>query len=328
MMFTVSGPVASSTPGSTFVEGVGDEIIFFLGFSVLLILLAVAWFSTSVGDRNGVIRAAILVIERSRRRPRRSSDRRHAVGAGTRLETPAAATVSGGDGDGGGDSIARMSDAADTNPDVDEEISPCAVDDRETVEKELNTAAVEGDTARPSSDDDTVSEEQGQIRVRLKFLNDTLKQVDARLEDQLGHFKRRHFGDELDENKVVRLIFNGQLLHRDQETLLHYGLFDNCVVHCHISASGAAASNSASATQPSSEGSRLTSPGLPPPMAELDLSRLMLPLFGLILGLFWAGRIQYKQYFNATSTFALLCISGLFVFSVVAICMPTRTRHP
>ena len=44
-----------------------------------------------------------------------------------------------------------------------------------------------------------------------------------------------HFGTELSEHRVVRLIFNGKLLKQDTETLAHCGLFDNCVVHCHVS---------------------------------------------------------------------------------------------
>jgi hypothetical protein len=32
--------------------------------------------------------------------------------------------------------------------------------------------------------------------------------------------------------KVIRLIFNGQVLQSDDRTLQNYGLFDNCVVHC------------------------------------------------------------------------------------------------
>lgn len=39
---------------------------------------------------------------------------------------------------------------------------------------------------------------------------------------------------EISTNKLVRLIFNGQLLQHDNETLRSYGLFDNCVVHCLI----------------------------------------------------------------------------------------------
>lgn len=45
---------------------------------------------------------------------------------------------------------------------------------------------------------------------------------------------RRHFQLELSANKLVRLIFNGQVLQPDTQTLASCGLFDNCVVHCLI----------------------------------------------------------------------------------------------
>lgn len=38
----------------------------------------------------------------------------------------------------------------------------------------------------------------------------------------------------MSSNKLVKLIFNGQILERDNDTLQHCGLFDNCVVHCLI----------------------------------------------------------------------------------------------
>ena len=44
-----------------------------------------------------------------------------------------------------------------------------------------------------------------------------------------------HFAVEIEAHRVVRLIFNGQLLNQDSTTLGQYGLFDNCVVHCHVS---------------------------------------------------------------------------------------------
>nr|CAD7425917.1 unnamed protein product [Timema monikensis] len=76
------------------------------------------------------------------------------------------------------------------------------------------------------------SSDAGNIRIRLKYLNDDQKLVEGRLQEQLGDFKRRHFGLEMAADKLVRLIFNGQVLQSDSETLQNYGLFDNCVVHC------------------------------------------------------------------------------------------------
>lgn len=45
---------------------------------------------------------------------------------------------------------------------------------------------------------------------------------------------RKHFPDSLENGKVVRLIFQGQLLRDDSRTLASYGICDQCAVHCHV----------------------------------------------------------------------------------------------
>lgn len=74
---------------------------------------------------------------------------------------------------------------------------------------------------------------EGKILIRLKFLNDTHKDTYALLEDTVAKFKVEHFTDLT--NKVIRLIFQGQLLREDHRTLESYGLQAGSVMHCHIS---------------------------------------------------------------------------------------------
>lgn len=45
---------------------------------------------------------------------------------------------------------------------------------------------------------------------------------------------RRHFQEEMNANKEVKLIFNGHVLKQNQHSLQSCGLFHNCVVHCLI----------------------------------------------------------------------------------------------
>ena len=54
--------------------------------------------------------------------------------------------------------------------------------------------------------------EEDRVTIRLKFLNETQKEVEASLVENLGQFKRRNFTEEIGNNKNVRLIFNGQVL--------------------------------------------------------------------------------------------------------------------
>ncbi|VDN54943.1 unnamed protein product [Dracunculus medinensis] len=72
--------------------------------------------------------------------------------------------------------------------------------------------------------------------IKIKFLDDSESVVSTALNITVGNFKRHFFCKELSSGKVVRLIFRGQLLHDDSKSLLNYGLFDYCVVHCVIGA--------------------------------------------------------------------------------------------
>ncbi|PIC13905.1 hypothetical protein B9Z55_027485 [Caenorhabditis nigoni] len=74
---------------------------------------------------------------------------------------------------------------------------------------------------------------EGKILIRLKFLSDTEKDTYASLQDTVAKFKVEHFTDL--SNKVIRLIFQGQLLREDSRTLESYGLQAGSVMHCHIS---------------------------------------------------------------------------------------------
>ncbi|KAI1729409.1 ubiquitin family domain-containing protein [Ditylenchus destructor] len=72
------------------------------------------------------------------------------------------------------------------------------------------------------------------LTIKLKFLDDTHKLAKAWLNTTVGDFKREHFSDSLNNGKVVRLIYQGQLLRDDARSLASYGIHDHCVLHCHI----------------------------------------------------------------------------------------------
>nr|CDJ81680.1 WD40 repeat and Ubiquitin domain containing protein [Haemonchus contortus] len=78
-------------------------------------------------------------------------------------------------------------------------------------------------------------EAEGDSVIRLKFLDDTQRDARTTMTDTIGKFKSVHFGDAVAAGRVVRLIYQGQLLREDSRTLASYGLRDGCVVHCHIS---------------------------------------------------------------------------------------------
>lgn len=143
--------------------------------------------------------------------------------------------------------------------------------------------------------------ETGLITVRLKYLNETQRNVTAAPNVTIGQFRRDHFATELSQNKLVRFIFNGQDLRNDSNTLQNYNIGNNSVVHCLI-------------TQVNKQA--------PPPRQEnqgsFDFGVVVLPIFGLLLCFVWYLRFEYRHFFTATSTFMLIGLTFLFIAAVLA----------
>lgn len=57
----------------------------------------------------------------------------------------------------------------------------------------------------------------------------------------------------LANQKIVRLIFQGQLLRDDSRSLASYGIRDKCTVHCHIGTRPYQQSNSSNNNSPQSQ---------------------------------------------------------------------------
>ena len=167
------------------------------------------------------------------------------------------------------------------------------------------------------SSEETVQEpeeaipEEERVTVRLKFLNDTLKDVEASLVENVGQFKRRNFSQEISSNKNVRLIFNGQVLRDESCSLRSCGIFDKCVVHCLIH-NGPARSPSTNTSTAGVAGPLLNNTQ----HRDLDLSAYFIPILGLALALLWYFAVAYNNYFNFLSTTALIGLTSLYFLSV------------
>ena len=57
------------------------------------------------------------------------------------------------------------------------------------------------------------------MKIKIKYLDDSQREVQARLTDKLGGFKRVHFAGDMSDDRTVRLIFNGHVLNADSQTL-------------------------------------------------------------------------------------------------------------
>lgn len=94
-----------------------------------------------------------------------------------------------------------------------------------------STVATRSIPEEPTQEDETT---EADLTIKLKFLDDTQRMVKAWLTTTVGDFKRKNFSECLTQGKVVRLIFQGQLLRDDARSLVSYGIHDHCVLHCHV----------------------------------------------------------------------------------------------
>lgn len=99
----------------------------------------------------------------------------------------------------------------------------------------------------------------------------------------------------------MRLIYQGQLLRDDAQTLASLNLADNCVLHCHISQH---------ATPQVPAGARAADQV----HVALNVGSLMVPFFVLMLAVLWYFQIQYRQFFTATATASLVGLTIFFSF--------------
>ncbi|KAJ8011389.1 hypothetical protein DPEC_G00057680 [Dallia pectoralis] len=150
--------------------------------------------------------------------------------------------------------------------------------------------------ASPEVDPEDIAERN--MVLRLKFLNDTERTAQVNPEDTIGYIKRTYFAG---QEHQVRLIYQGQLLQDDGQTLASLNLADNCVLHCHISQH---------ATRAAPAGVRAADQV----QVALNVGSLMVPLFVLMLSVLWYFQIQYRQFFTAPATASLVGITIFFSF--------------
>lgn len=122
---------------------------------------------------------------------------------------------------------------------------------------------------------------------------------------------RQHFESEVNNGRVIRLIYQGQLLRDDGRSLASYGLTPGSVLHCHVSTTPLAA-QAGPGSGPTAANRRpgSASPHRRDPEAAGGLGRFMYLLFGAKFLGFWAFYFRYPELFDATSIASLLLISA------------------
>jgi len=277
------------------IAGVGNEVFYFFVFLVLLLVVVVAWYSTYVVEP--VVQSVILV-ERS---PVGGAVGSNQIQASSPEEVRQAVTQF------------LQQQPRDGVDEVEEQPQPA-----QPVEQ-LQTVPEQQQSVSELVEVEPLPEEE-RFTVRLKFLNDTQKDVEASLVENIGQFKRRNFSEEMNSNKNVRLIFNGQVLRDDTSTLRSCGLFDKCVVHCLIhTASSTQGQGSSGGAHGHSHTQAQHAHGHTHNHAQhrdLDVSAYFIPILGLALAMLWYFAVAYNMYFNLMSTTALIGLTSLYFLSV------------
>nr|XP_049693067.1 transmembrane and ubiquitin-like domain-containing protein 1 isoform X1 [Helicoverpa armigera] len=184
------------------------------------------------------------------------------------------------------------------------------------VEKSSETATTDNVMPTEGAGDVTAEEQESRrILIKLKYLNDTLKEVEGSLDELLKDFKWRHFSTELTAECRVRLIFNGRVLLDDAATLRACGLHDRAVVHCLVHPKRTVNQQRGSAEEGAGAAPELVSERAAPERAW-DLENILMTLVSVALTVVWFFRCEYSNLFTASASLALF---GLTVFYSVAI---------
>ncbi|XP_057335553.1 transmembrane and ubiquitin-like domain-containing protein 1 [Microplitis mediator] len=340
----------------TLIEGVGDEVTdFFIVVGVILIGW-IAWCSTNISEQP-LIRTVLILQHRTRTRiaelrannsSSRIIDNRNSSAEESSEETIVPSNSSSNEPEENcpvdnqqatAEATGSLATGTATSEQVLIEAMDSLNDDSNLLHRPVKLSA-SSDSDKPDEAEQSgpepalagdspqdICNEDNEITIKLKFINDDQKIVTGRLKEMLSEFKRRHFQVELDAQKRVRLVFNGQVLQPDSETLEKCGLFHNCVVHClvHQPLIPTSTQSSTSSSRYSSNGNSNQSfqnlpggdgPGISSLHQEWDLSRLLVSILTLVLAIAWYSRYHYAQLFTVTTTMALYALTALFTLAL------------
>ncbi|XP_068002252.1 transmembrane and ubiquitin-like domain-containing protein 1 [Melanerpes formicivorus] len=244
------------------IEGVGDEVTVLFALLLVALVLGLAWASTRAPEPTATPRDAAAL-------PEEGPSTAPAPAEHKASPAPAAASAAG-----------------------------AAPDEASGLAAGLRSRDGHAPVQGPLGEGDSDPAEPTMV-LRLKFLNDTERLARVRPSDTVGALKRAHFPG---QEQQVRLIYQGQLLRDDSQSLAALHLAPNSVLHCHIS--------------PHSPGPAPAGPGASadPVHAALNVGSLMLTLFVLLLAVLWYFQLQYRHVFTATATTFLAGLTLLFSF--------------
>ncbi|XP_069760806.1 transmembrane and ubiquitin-like domain-containing protein 2 [Narcine bancroftii] len=307
----------------SFIEGVGDEVTVLCGIVFMVLALVLAWLSTHVADRSNQIFGTIVTTGNSSLVGLNNVERYVASTAAPEAEETQSATAPaeqkpeeendselGASPENNGPTNERVPNegaSSLTDANIDPLLNIQGLRKRASASEMspgegLNPGMLENCNAHTHTVD-SVEEGEGQIKVRLKFLNDTEEIARVKPDDTIGFLKSKYFPG---REQQMKFIYQGQLLQDQSRTLGSLNITDNCVIHCHIS-------------QTSSSPSPAVSSMVEQNQAALNVGNLMIPVFVIMLAVVWYYRINYRQFFTAPATVSLVGVTVFFSFLVFGI---------
>uniref|UniRef100_A0A5S6Q2B5 Ubiquitin-like domain-containing protein n=1 Tax=Trichuris muris TaxID=70415 RepID=A0A5S6Q2B5_TRIMR len=275
------------------VDGFGDEVLVLLGIIVVGVVVAFAWLSTKVSSPS----SSYVLVQYDSSSLDVEDEQRNGTVYRSAGETDEFV----------GSAISRSAVLSTSDMTVADRGVPL----EDNVLTDANRHSFSDSQLNPGCNIRSDESERKELVVKLRFLDDSHRLVETRPSQCIGEFKRQNFARDLEEGKVVRLIYRGQLLRDDSRSLASYGLFDNCVVHCHISrvpytAVEPAADVASSVDRSSDYRGAIAS-------ISFDIGSLVYALFGVKFAFLWAALYLYPDYFDSTSLLSLLFCSLVFL---------------
>ncbi|XP_064421494.1 transmembrane and ubiquitin-like domain-containing protein 2 isoform X2 [Latimeria chalumnae] len=305
-------------PVMPLIEGVGDEVTIVIGLVLLVLALILAWLSTYVADRSDQLLGAIVTtgnspLVRFDGVERYVSNSGSSDAAEAQVATDSSEEKPEEDGESESESVVPGNTLG-NDPLEGGNTSDSNLDHLLNIQglrKRTTSSSENSAEGRPNIDwleesnvtsRSTESNELRiqQIKVRLKFLNETEEIALVKPEDTIGFLKSKYFPG---QEQQMKLIYQGQILQDQTRTLGSLNITDNCVIHCHFSQTTTSASTDVS--------SAVESNGV-----AINIGNLMIPLFVGMLAVVWYFRFTYRQFFTAPATVSLVGVTVFFSFLV------------
>ncbi|XP_026791634.3 transmembrane and ubiquitin-like domain-containing protein 1 [Pangasianodon hypophthalmus] len=276
------------------IEGVGDEVTLLFGVVFLLLILILAWASTHTAEPPEHLvpssPGSVTAAEPESQEPHPPGD----------ITSPPRSPREDDKTEAGAERGAEGHESSAEAAGGESLLGADGLRHRDVPGPSLSTQppASASSATQASTSEDVPNNTERNMVLRLKFLNDTERIAQVNPDDTIGYIKRTYFAG---QEHQVRLIYQGQLLQDDAQTLASLNLADNCVLHCHISQH---------ATRAVPAGARAADQV----HVALNVGSLMVPLFVLMLSVLWYFQFQYRQFFTAPATASLVGITIFFSF--------------